>query len=66
VNYFKGNLGAPFIITFIVLSLVSAVSFSLRMESLADSVMIYAYYSLVIGIILQTLSYIREKKQHGR
>jgi hypothetical protein len=59
--YFRENWGAPFILGFIALIIVCAV---LQLDGLPDSansVAVYAYYLLVIGVILQIVSYIRDR-----
>ena len=56
INYFKENLGAPFIIGFMTLLTSAAIYLSLGDEAFAEKLAEYAYYSLVIGVILQLIS----------
>ena len=59
VRYFHQNLGAPFVIFFQLLLLTCAALLIRGYSDLADEVAIYAYYSLVIGVILQLVSFLR-------
>jgi len=64
INYFKENWGAPFIIIFMTLLIIAAVALTIGLEDIANQLAEYAYYSLVIGVILQIASYIKyERKQ---
>ena len=58
-NYLKENWGAPFVIGFMILLSTAAVYLSIGNETLADELAVYAYYSLVLGVLLQLISYIR-------
>jgi len=51
--YIKENWGSPFIVGFMLLLVVAAVSLSAGWSSLADTVAVYAYYALVAGVFLQ-------------
>jgi hypothetical protein len=57
-DYVKENWGSPFIIGFMLLLVGAAVSFSLGLSSLADSITVFAFLSLVVGLILQVASLI--------
>ena len=59
LEYLKTNLGAPFIVAFMILLTTAAAYLAVGMESPANDVAIYAYYCLVIGVILQLISYVR-------
>ena len=61
VSYFRENWGAPFIIGFMALLLVSATGLSLSQKGLANDIAIYAFYLLVVGVILQIVSYAKHK-----
>jgi len=69
IEHFKTNWGAPFIIAFQVLLVFAAGYLAIGAEAIANELAIYAYYSLVIGVILQLVSYIkcekRESKMHN-
>jgi hypothetical protein len=58
-RYFRQNLGAPFVIVFQLLLLVCAVLLIRGYSNLTEEVAIYAYYSLVIGVVLQLVSFLR-------
>ena len=51
--YVKENWGSPFIVGFMLLLIVAAIHFSTGLSSLADNVAVYAYYALIVGVILQ-------------
>ena len=59
LEYLKTNLGAPFIVAFMILLATAAAYLAVGMESPANDVAVYAYYCLVIGVILQLISYVR-------
>ena len=65
IKYFKTNWGATFIIAFQILLICAAVYLSMGIESIANEIAIYAYYSLVIGVILQLVSYVRYERKRG-
>jgi len=58
-RYFKDNPGAPFIIGFQLLLLACAGSLIQGNSVMANEVAVYAYFLLVIGVILQLVAYIR-------
>ena len=60
-SYLKENWGAPFIIGFMILLILAAAYLSVGNEAFADELAVYAYYSLVIGVILQLISLKRAK-----
>ncbi len=60
--YVKENWGAPFIIAFMSLLLNSAVSLSAGSAQIADTITIYAFYALVIGVLLQLLCFLKYRK----
>jgi len=64
-GYVRENWGAPFIVTFMLLLVVAAVSLSLSWSSLADAVAVYAYYALVVGVVLQLASFLKYRKRAG-
>jgi hypothetical protein len=61
-GYVRLNWGAPFIIAFMVLVLSAAVSLSIGLSSLANTLAIAAFYGLVVGVILQLLCYVKCQK----
>ena len=62
LGYFRENWGAPFVIGFQLLLLVCAGLLIQGDSSFADEVAVYAYYLLVIGVILQLASLLRYGK----
>ncbi|RLE53681.1 MAG: hypothetical protein DRJ26_03080 [Candidatus Methanomethylicota archaeon] len=62
-KYLRENLGAPFIIVFMILLIIAASYLSLGMEATANELAVYAYYCLIIGVLLQIASYIKYNKE---
>ena len=58
-NYCKENWGSPFIVGFMLFLVIAAVSISVGWSSLADTVVFWAFYSLLAGVFLQFLSLLR-------
>jgi hypothetical protein len=65
-NYFKENWGAPFIIAFMILLIIAAIYLSIGNEAYANEIAIYAYYALVIGVLLQLASYIKYARKEEK
>ena len=61
-EYVKENWGSPFIVSFIILLLSAATLLSLGVSYWAEQIAIYAYYVLVIGVLLQIVCYLKYKK----
>ena len=59
MRYLRENWGAPFVVAFIGLLIVSAAELSAGYDNAANSVAVYAFYSLVIGVALQIASYVK-------
>ena len=67
-RYTLSNWGSPFVLAFIVLLLASAVILSEGQSDLANTLAIYAFYALVIGVVLQIVSsveYRMDKRKSG-
>lgn len=62
-RYFRENLGAPFIIVFQGLLLVCAGLLVQGNAGLANELAVYAYYLLVVGVVLQLVSFVRHGKE---
>jgi len=62
-NYVKKNWGSPFIVTFMLLLVSSAILVSSGFLSLANNTAIYAFYSLIIGITLQLVCFLKYRKK---
>jgi hypothetical protein len=58
VKYLRQHLGVLFIIVFQILLLSSAFLLIRGYSDFANDVAIYAYYSLVIGVVLQLVSFL--------
>ncbi len=63
-NYFKTNLGTPFVLVFMVLLLSAAALLTTGRPNEANNVANYAFYSLVLGIAIQVGVVIRESRKH--
>jgi len=59
LRYLKKNPGAPFIIAFQVMLITCAVLLAYGQEAMANNIAIYAFYSLVIGVILQFIAFLK-------
>jgi hypothetical protein len=62
VNYFRCNPQALFIVGFQIFFLGSAGLLSVGNSFWAERVAIFAYFSLMVGVILQLISFIRNKE----
>lgn len=62
-KYFRDNLGSPFIIIFQMLLLYCASLLIIGNSKFADEISIYAFYFLTIGVILQMISYLRQRNK---
>lgn len=62
-GYLRENWGAPFVVGFMLLLLVCAGLLTGGNSGLADEVAVYAYYLLVIGVVLQLVSFLRQGKR---
>jgi len=61
VKYLRQNLGVLFIIVFQILLLSCAFLLIRGYSDLANGVAIYAYYFLVIGVVLQLVSFLHQR-----
>jgi heme/copper-type cytochrome/quinol oxidase subunit 4 len=61
-GYVRENWGAPYIVGFMVLLMSAAASLSMDSESLADLLAVYAYYFLVVGVVLQLVCFLKYNK----
>lgn len=57
--FVKANWGSPFILGFMLLLIGAAVSLSLGLSWLADNIAVYAFYALVIGVLLQLACFLK-------
>ncbi|MDG6996924.1 MAG: hypothetical protein JRN52_13470 [Nitrososphaerota archaeon] len=58
-EYLITNWGAPFVLAFIVLLITSAAFLTTGAQDLANSIAVYAFYALVLGVVLQIASYVK-------
>ena len=63
--YVRENWGAPFIVVFMLLLMVTAVSLVMGLSILADGVAIAAYCALVAGVVLQLACFLKYNKKNG-
>jgi hypothetical protein len=65
--YFKGyarlNWGAPFIVFFVLFLMLTGVCSLIGFLSFADSLAIYAYYLLIVGVTLQVFCLVKYRKR---
>lgn len=59
-RYLRENWGAPFVLGFMVLLVVTAVLLSLGLDLLANELALYTYYALVAGVVLQLVSFLKQ------
>jgi hypothetical protein len=64
-GYVKENWGSPFIGGFMLFLFVTAVCLSAGFASLADTLAVYAFYALVIGVFLQLASFLKYRGKTG-
>ena len=62
-SYFRENPGAIFVVCFQALLLVCAGLLILGNSALANGVAVWAYFSLVIGVLLQLISFVRQGRK---
>lgn len=65
-RYSRENWGAQFITGFMIILLVAVVSVATGSESLANELAIYAYYALVVGVVLQLVCFLKYNKRNGQ
>ena len=63
--YTRENWGIPFIVGFMLLLMVAAVSLSIGVADVANEVAIVAYYALVAGVVLQLVCFLKYRKKDG-
>jgi len=66
IEYFKTNWGAPFVIAFQALQVSAAGYLAVGAKSVANELADYTYYSLVAGVILQPVSYIKYEERKSK
>lgn len=61
--YVSENPGAPFILGFQFLLILCAILLVEGAEAMANELAVYAYYALLIGVLLQIVSYVKERRR---
>jgi hypothetical protein len=64
-GYVRENWGTPFITGFIIILLVAAASVVTGSEALANELANYAYFALVVGVVLHHVYFIDCTKRKG-
>jgi hypothetical protein len=59
LSYLGENWGAPFIIAFMIILMMCAYLLACGNEFAANVLAVYAYYFLVVGVVLQLICYIK-------
>jgi amino acid transporter len=62
-NSIRGNWGSPFIAVFMLFLVSSAIFLSAGLSYLADSAATFAFFALVVGVILQLVSFFKFRKK---
>jgi hypothetical protein len=57
-GYVRENWGAPFVVGFMALLTLAAVCLLMDFAVLANEVAVYAYFALVIGVLLQLICFL--------
>jgi hypothetical protein len=65
-THFKENPGTPFIIGFMLLLIAAAVLLVAGRSDEANATAVYAFYSIVLGIIIQAAVIVWEGRKHTR
>jgi len=62
-RYFRENPGAALVMGFQILLLICASLLIRGNSALANEVAVYAYYLLIVGVVLQLVSFVRHEKR---
>lgn len=62
-DFVRGNWGFPFILVFIILLLLAAVSLTVGASIIGEYVAVFAYYALAIGVFLQLVCFLKARKK---
>ena len=63
-GYVKENWGSPFIVSFMLLLVCAGASLSIGLSIWADNIAVYAFYALVIGVVLQLICFLKYSKKN--
>ena len=58
-RYVRENWGTPFIVGFTLLLIATATSLSIGLTDLANGAAIWAFYVLIVGIVLQLVCFLK-------
>jgi heme/copper-type cytochrome/quinol oxidase subunit 4 len=64
-GYVKENWGAPFVVGFMALLMTAAVFLLMNFAVLANEISVYAYYALVVGVVLQLVCFLKYRGGEG-
>jgi len=62
---FRESWGAPFVLGYMLLLAVAAVVSTVGADPVASEVAVYAYYSLVLGVVLQLACFVKQGRRKG-
>jgi hypothetical protein len=65
-TFFKENPGASFILAFMLLLVSAAILLATGRSDDANATAVYAFYAIVLGIIIQVGFIVREGRKHSR
>jgi heme/copper-type cytochrome/quinol oxidase subunit 4 len=61
-GYVKENWGTPFISEFMLLLIATAALMVINSASLANDLVIFAYFALVVGVVVQLVFFLKYDK----
>jgi hypothetical protein len=64
-GYFRENWGAPFVIGFMLLLIVTAAFLLIDLNSLTNEKAICVYYALIGGVVLQHVCFLKDGERNG-
>ena len=62
-KFIGSNLGAPFIVIFLIMLITAGVGLPLGKVMLANQLAFYSFFALIAGILLQVISYLKGNRQ---
>ncbi len=65
IAYLRKNRSAGFLLGFMILLVVAAVALSVGLVFLAEVLGDTAYFSLLIGVVLQLVSFLKQNRKTG-
>ena len=64
-KYLRENPGAPFIVAFQIMLVTCAILLASGQEEAANGLAVYAFYSLVAGVLLQFVAFLKYGKEES-